>query len=592
MNATVQRFLLACALCALAAPVEGQGWLRRRGSEEELKALQEATSFEQAGDFARSDSVLRSILETNPTSLSAIIQLERVLALQGGTDRLLPYVDHLIAADPESAIGHQMRVRAYSMLDRVEEIERAGEAWIAASPKVETPYREIARIWRQRGDLTRAAQVLERGRERIAREDALALELGDLYADAGQPERAIREWQRAIREDGQGFLLVQRRIGAMPDGGAAVVRDLVETLMKRPTTPARMKGAVQLAIDAGLRDEAARMASDVAKQLKGDERQAYLVDVARRADGANLSRVAFWAYSELLASGGAPEQQLALRTRVAELALVIGDTARATTAYAELERALAVGSPQRRQALAVRVQLAARNGDLPVALEELEALRSEFPNAPELDATISATASALLEVGRLDDAERLVATADGPRAGLVKGRILIRRGDLARARAALLSVAPGLQGGEATETIQLVTLLGKVSAQGGELITETLGLPAGERAAAIEGLLDRTATLAVAERTAILDFAAAMADRSGLGELAELVRREIITKHPAAHETPAALLALARALGRRDGGTEEALVLLEKLIIEYPRSALVPQARQELDQLMQRSART
>ena len=27
----------------------------------------------------------------------------------------------------------------------------------------------------------------------------------DLYADAGQPERAIREWQRAIREDGQGF---------------------------------------------------------------------------------------------------------------------------------------------------------------------------------------------------------------------------------------------------------------------------------------------------------------------------------------------------------------------------------------------------
>src|SRR5690606_35569264 len=133
---------------------------------------------------------------------------------------LLPYVDRLIDENPDSPIGNQMRVRAYSMLDSIAGIERASEWWIRAAPDVETPYREVARVWQQRGDYQRALEVLQLGRERVRRDDALALELGDLYAAIGDGERAVREWERAIDEGGQGFLLVQRRLAQMPDGGA------------------------------------------------------------------------------------------------------------------------------------------------------------------------------------------------------------------------------------------------------------------------------------------------------------------------------------------------------------------------------------
>jgi tetratricopeptide (TPR) repeat protein len=121
-----------------------------------LAALRAAMELERRGDMAGADRALRAILDRDPQSLSALIALERILAVEGRTDQLLPYVDRLIEQDEDSPIGHQMRVRANSMLDRIEGIERAAEAWIRASPAIETPYREVARIWQQRGDYQRA----------------------------------------------------------------------------------------------------------------------------------------------------------------------------------------------------------------------------------------------------------------------------------------------------------------------------------------------------------------------------------------------------------------------------------------------------
>jgi TolA-binding protein len=54
---------------------------------------------------------------------------------------------------------------------------------------------------------------------------------------------------------------------------------------------------------------------------------------------------------------------------------------------------------------------------------------------------------------------------------------------------------------------------------------------------------------------------------------------------PHTHEAPAALLTLARRAVGNPEMKEEARVLLERLIVEYPRSALAPQARTELQRL-------
>lgn len=567
--------------------------LRAQSMTDELMLIRNATAREQAGDFAGSEQILAKILQQNPQSLSALLALERVLRIEAKLKDLIPFVQEHLKADPASAIGHQMLVRAFSSLDQLEDINRAADAWMRAAPRIETPYREVARIWQQRADYTRALQYLELGRARVGTADALALELGDTYAALGDYARAMREWERAIGPDAQGLLLVQRRLTGMRDGGAQILPALVDQLARAPASFARKKAAAQLAIDAGLADRAEQIVRAAAADLKGRDRQNFLVEMARRADAAQLPRVAYWAYGQLAPGEMNAEQTLAIRARIAELALAVGDTATAARSFRELEQSLTAGSPQRRQAVALRIQLMVKEGRLAESTSALHSFRSEYVNAPEHDAIAAALASAFLDKDDVGNAEKALLGVSGARSGIARGRVALRRGDLAGAKAALLMAAPLLHGGEATETLRLVTLLGKVSRGGGELLGKALAkASAGASRDAVSMLEKGTDALPEAERPAVLDFAAALADRSFLPLDAERVRRRIIIDHPRSMEAPSALLAVSRSLAERGVALEDARQYLERLILEYPRSALVPQARQELDRLQGRVPRS
>ena len=441
--------------------------------QDEVLLVRDATVREQVGDFVGSQRILEGILKANPQSLSALLSLERVLRVQGKLADLLPFVEAHLKADHTSAIGHQMLIRALSALDQIPELERASEAWIKAVPKIETPYREIARIWEQRGDYLRAVQYLEMGRARAGR-DALALELGDMFAKLDEPERAVREWDRAIGPDARGLLLVQRRLTTLKDGGARVLPGLIDALASSQLVP-RRRAAVQLAIDAGMGPKALEIAQRIATDLKGEERQGFLVEIARRSDAAQLPRLAYWAYSQFAMNNFAPDQLLAIRARIAELALATGDTASAARGFRELEQSFESGSPQRRQATALRIQLMVKEGKLAEAATELRAFRDEYAEAPELDATAAMLATGYYEKGELEKAAGALERVAGPHSNLARGRIALRRGDVAGARAALMASAPSLRGAEATQTLKLATLLGKVSREGGELLGEEIG---------------------------------------------------------------------------------------------------------------------
>jgi tetratricopeptide (TPR) repeat protein len=567
--------------------------VRAQGAADELKLIRDATAREQAGDFAGAHQILDRLLKNDPQSLSGLLALERVVRMEGRLKDLIPYVETHLKIDHTSAIGHQMLVRAFSSLDQITDLDRAAESWIRATPKVETPYREVARVWQQRGDYTKALQYLEAGRSRIGRADALALELGDVYAALEEYGRAVREWDRAIGREARGLLLVQRRVAGLRDGGAHVLPGLVDALARSPATFQRKRAAALLAIDAGLSQRAEQFVRETATDLKGLERQSFLVEMARRADAAPLPRVAFWAYSQLAPGDLNPEQTLAIRARVAELALVIGDTVSAARSFRELEQSLAVGSPQRRQAVALRTQLIIKEGRLADAEAQLASFRQEFPNAPELDAVAAMLAGAYIDKDDAGQAEKALAGVSGPRSNIARGRIALRRGDVAAAKAAFLAAAPSLQGADATEAIRLATMLGKVSRPGGELLGKSIARAAAGAGKEAFAMLDTgSVALPELERPAILDFAAALADRSDLPLDAERVRRRIVADYPRSVEAPSALLALARSLTERGEAAGEARQYLEKLILEYPRSALVPQARQELDRLQGRVPRS
>jgi tetratricopeptide (TPR) repeat protein len=559
-------------------------------SADGLDRLREAAGREAAGDLTGAEAMVREVLEANPASLTALLALERLLVVQGRPRDALPALDRLLSADPGSAIGHQMRLRLQAQLGDVAAIDAAIRDWIMAAPHLETPYREAARVRRQRGEHELAVAVLEEGRRRIPLDDALALELGDAHAAAGDLQRAAQEWARAVGATGRGFMLVQRRLHDQPDGGARVVPLLIDQLGGEPYSPGRQRAAALLAIDAGLDAPARNLARNLAAALSPEERDPVLVELARRADGAGLHHVALWSYSELLSSARDPGAALAIRSRVAELALLVADTALAARVSFTLEDAAAPDSPQRRQALALRARLAAGEGDLDAAAASLHALRTEYPQAREQDETAALLARRFIDAGDEAAARQLLAGVAGPRSAQVRARLYMRDGELSRAHEELMRAAPLLQGRDATETLALAALLMRVSPAGGELVARAVAAAEADHAEVLVGVADVARSLPATGRAAVLDFLAAMADRSGLHDDADSLRREIVTTLAGTHEAPAALLALARRALADDDRTQEAVILLERLILDYPRSTLAPQARRELQRLRDRSA--
>lgn len=559
-------------------------------SSDELARVRDAAEREAVGDYAAAEALLTGVLALNPRSLSALLVLDRVYQVQGRADAVLPFVRRLLEDDPRSALGHQLLLRAYGALDSLAAVERTGAEWMRVAPRLETPYREVARIWLQRNEPQRALHVLAAGRERIGA-SALALELGDAHVALGDLDRAVVEWDRAIGRDGQGFMLVQRRLRGLPDGGAAIVPGLLQRLTAAGGAPGRQRAALQLALDAGRGAEAESIARPLLAMVPRGEQEAFLADVARRADGADLAAIAYWAYGELTRRAEADTVRLlALRTRLAQLALELGDTTRAARLYGELEQAGGADSPQRRQAVAVRLQLAARAGDARDAARELGAFRTEFPQAPELDETAAAIADALLRQGEADAAEAALLGVRGPRSSLARGRAFLRRGDLPRAAAEFMLAAPALHGAEGTRTIALAAALTRLSPRAGELLGTATARAREDAGAAALDLVEQSHGLPGGERGAVLEFAASLAEDAALPQVAEQVRRELVTEHPRSDAAPAALLWLARRAVGTPGQREEARVLLETLILEHPRSALVPHARRELDRIMNGAA--
>ncbi len=572
--------LLPARACAQDAPAQAVD-----STMSTLELLGRANALENGGDFPGAESLYREVLRRDPAQLGALISLERVLRAAGRVEEILPIVRRHLEVTPDSPIGHQMLLRIYRDLGRPSDFDQAAEAWIRAAPGTETPYREIARLRELDGDAAGALAVLKKGRAKLG-DDALAPELGFAYADAGQPREAVREWSRAVDPDGDGFSMVQRLMGRLPDGGASVAPDLVDALARGDHADGRTRAALALAVQAGLAERAMRLVEPVVASLDSAARIRFIAGLARQADAAQVAEVSFWAWSRLAESGAPGIDPAEGRSRVARLALVLGDTAQARRSFESLQADAAPGSLERRRSTAEMIRLMVRRGELGGAEDSLKSFRAAFRRAPELDGLAASVATALLARGDSAAARAALEGVDGPQSGMARARMALAAGGAAEARAALLAAAPGLDGADATRAIALARLLGRLSPDGTRLVGRALAKQdAGNADTAVVLVLGGVHALQEDEQAAVLSFAAGIAEDAGLDGEADQIRRELIRDHGDAVEAPEAMLALGRSLARTTDGQEEAKKLFETLVIEHPRSALVPQARQELEKL-------
>ncbi|MDA0312578.1 MAG: hypothetical protein O2992_10730, partial [Gemmatimonadetes bacterium] len=448
--------LVLCLVSALPASAQV-----RRGTDEG-RLLREAASRESQGDFDAAEVVLLQLLEADPASSGGLFALERVLRAKGQTARILLTVDAFLEKEPTSSGVRYLKLRVLSELDSLQALEREAEIWFDLDDASEVPYREVARVYERAFGSDRALRTLLAGRRAMKRDDALALEIGDLYAAAGDRDKAVDEWALAVGDDGAQAAAIARRVQGLPEGVEAAGKRLVLILADSDVLQRRRAGA-RIALDLRLEDEALDISRRVAADLNERQRASFLADVARRAREGDLAKTASWAYDELGQGASTPAERRQFDQRILDVALAAGDTATALDAQRRVAESFSPGSVDRRRATAQVIRLDSAGSDPDRLGELLRDFRQEFPNAPELDDLAATVARGLQARGDSDGATLVLDGIEGPRSGLERAYLLMGVGDLEEGRQSLLGSISGLPPEEATEVIQFAALLKRLS---------------------------------------------------------------------------------------------------------------------------------
>lgn len=548
------------------------------------RAQAPATSYDRAfaaerrGSFAQAAAGYRQILADKPAELNALLGLERVLHELGKSAELAPAASAAVAADGTNPVLFGVAVRAWTSAGVKDSVVRMVERWAAIEPRDEAPYREWGFAALAERDRETAIQAYRLGRQRLGRSDALAGELAQLATWTGEYQTAIVEWLMAIH--------------ATPAHRASAVGMLSQVPLDRRAV---VLGELDRRSDASADQLAAALAARWNQPLAGFER--LLRRLPAGADGVEPLEQ----FLEELRTISGRDASLA-RARGME-ALADRLPAKRTQWQAEAARAYAEAGEQS-AARRMLSRLAGDPGAAPDAaatagvtlvgvliaegkLEEAERRLRDLTRTAPVDEVHRLTvrlARAWLRAGQLDRGEALV-EADSSIDGLaVRGRARLFRGDVAGATRALAAAGPfAADRADATERAAVLAILQVLE---GDTVPALgrgfLALEQGDTARAAREFAEFGASLAPERGGAELLLLAGRLRLAGgaVGEAHALFQRAAGATGTAA--APAARLELARVLARQ-GRERDALAALEQLIIEYPQSAVAPQARRLLD---------
>jgi tetratricopeptide (TPR) repeat protein len=571
---------------AVALPVALAGAQVGRGGDPESRLQLEAATLESRGDLDGAESAYRRLLELNPLSAGTVFALERVLRAKDELPELRPILVAFLArsANPEVMA---LNLRLLLDVDSAQVMSAEAERWLSSS-RSEMAYRNVAAAYTRAFGAERALDVLQRGRAALGAADALALETGDLLAASGDLDGAVEEWALAVGDGARLDEVVARVLGLETEGGEAR-RGLVDAL-GRSDVPERHDAALAAALAFDLEQESIELANDRADDLDGRARAAYLEEVARRARAERLARVVAWALQELGAGAANPEERRQLDRRIVEAALEAGDPMLALAAQRRVAASFGRDTDEGRRAQAEVVRLEAA-ATPEAAVTSWQAFRTAFPDAPELDEVAAAVAVSLQTRGNDEGAAAVLDGVTGPRSTLERGYLQLAQGQTEEGRQTLLTGVGGLPAVEATAVIQFAALLGRLSDGGkGVLVAAGVAAHRGRPEQAARSLAEAVGEVREGDRAPLLGEAARLAERAGAAELAADLRRRLIDEFPDAPEFAEASLALARHIGRPGGDERAAIRLLEELIITRPNSAIVPEARLELERLRSRDS--
>lgn len=510
--------------------------------------------------------------------VQGVLGLERVFSLTMQEDSVLAALDTLLPRFPGESALRGVQLRALVSLGRPRAADAAFRAWCATRPSDLAPYRDYARILLFNNRAAAVDTVLRDAATALGSLQGLALELAQMRAGLGRWEESALAWRTVVQDEAYYESAAVFSLTPAPVGARDAVRAALMT--GRGTASSATAAASPPTI--GVRQVRALL--DVAW---GSPRDGWTVlaavpvtdtaVVVWRQFGEEVERAQAWGVArDVWAAVHRARPEASDAWRGAQAALRAGDATGALT----LVRGAGVGDSTTRVDVAVPL--------------ELEAL-ARLGRGAEVTARLAAE-SVALGPDRVRLMQRVVAWAwiragDVPRARAalagatldaedeVAGWLALYEGDLVAARQALRHVPTPEQ-----DVVRALALLNRTTVPRAPAVGAAfLALGRADTTDAVRRFESAAADLPDAAPV-LLAMAARLETGRGADARARRLWQRVAVEHAAAPEAAEAHLEWARGL-RRAGDGDGAREHLEHLILTYPGSALVPQARRELDAL-------
>jgi len=543
------------------------------------QAIGPGFELERSGRYADAATIYFTTVRSDPTNLPALLGLERTLFVLNRMTELLPLVQNARARLPESPALRSLELRVYAALNQTDSLEAIARRWAASVPRSDAPYREwgLALADRRMWDEARRAYLT--GRKTLGGEGTLAIELAELEQRAGNWEASAAEWARAVTQAAD---VGPNAASQLADAPAPMHEHVARILTGPDASVAARRVGAELLLAWGQPNEAWVVMEQTLGQGGGDSdtqvalrRFADLAGTLPTPEGHRVRGMALTRWADLVPS---PVSERARAEAVHEL-LEGGDRAGARRVLEAHADATALGQ-------ASLLQILIADGQLDVAEARLETSKTAL-TADDRGALRLALAKARIARGELDRADAALGDDSSVAAIAQRGWIALYRGNLKDAMEAFRVAGPyAADRAAATERTAMMALLQRIQEESSpELGAALLTLARGDSVAGVAALRRAASRLPVqGGRLEVLLLAGQVAAQKG-GEqepTAVALFDEIVHAGGEGAAPPAAELEWARLLVRT-GRSAEAIPHLEHLILTYPNSAFVPEARRVLE---------
>ena len=500
----------------------------------------------------------------------ALLGLERVWTEAGLQDSIMTVVERVLSVRRADPIARGIQLRSYLTSGHDEAARVAFNEWHRSTPNEAAPYREYARLLLQTGRAKSADTVLADAARQLGNARDFSGEVAQLNVALERWGPAALAFKKAVVEqpwlEHSGIFSLQRVPVALRDTVRLILGSAPISLV-----PRRLLSGLELAWG-----EPRRAWAALAEVKSDDSTIASWRNFAEQVEGAGAWQVARDAWTAVMDKSG----DLAAVQRAAHAAIQSND---ANGALALIAR----GSSNRSGAVVAKTLLPVEIAALSELGRPADAQKRIDENKQYLDEGLRAEllkplVGAWLRVGNLEQARLSAANADLSDDDETAGWIALYSGDLVTARKRLVRVDArrGTQ-------IEALSVLSRTRATSSAALGNAfLSVARRDTAQAVKQFVALADSMSDAA-PALLATAARLEEARGNDAAyarALVLWKRIRATYPKSPEGPEAVFAWALSLAR-SGETKEAIEQMETMLVDYPDSAMAPQARRELERL-------